>query len=543
VKLLAVALVLASIQPAPTGRLVLHVDPLEARVEIDGQDVPDASGRAIELAPGPHVVRVSHPAFAAQEFEVEVSSAGETTVGVRLSSVGRDLVVRSEPGEVDVRLDGLAVGRTARPPGDVDAPAELRIEGVAAGEHVLELERPCFRGERRELSVAVDLLDPRPQLLGVVRLAAAQATISVYGEPAGAEVLVDGLPAGHLPVERFAVCPGMRRVETRAHDRTAWASSEVVPDGEAHVVTVMPRPNVAWLDGGPWPAALAAWAGTVNRIDVDRPAGFDPSVAGGWLAAWDPQFDLLLAADAAGGAWVHSPHLATEVRLDAASDVASLGRPAWVRPSFGLLAADLDGGGPRAVVAVVAPGGPAAGAGLLPGDRIVAAGGEAIADTAALRRALAAATPDAPLSIEWLDPAGGRHASSLRAGSTPVLDAGPARGTWAALLRAAWAACDAAAGGAESSLALANLALAVSAHGRPERAAEIWKRVRLPERAGIGPGTVQYLLGRDLARLGRRAEALRAFELAAASPATALDDAGPPVAPAARDCLRDLAPR
>jgi len=88
--------------------------------------------------------------------------------------------------------------------------------------------------------------------------------------------------------------------------------------------------------------------------------------------------------------------------------------------------------------------------------------------------------------------------------------------------------------------ARANLALLLSTFGRHELAVQSWRRVELPDNAGIGRGTVQYYLGRDLERSGAEREAIEALRVAAGSDCTAFDDEGPRIAPAARDRLVDL---
>ena len=113
-------------------------------------------------------------------------------------------------------------------------------------------------------------------------------------------------------------------------------------------------------------------------------------------------------------------------------------------------------------------------------------------------------------------------------------------GIVASAVRAAWAVVDAATGEAVASAARANLALLLSTFGRHELAAWTWRRVELPANAGIGRGTVQYYLGRDLERLGAEREAIEALRAAATSACTAFDDEGPLIAPAARDWLVDL---
>jgi len=107
-------------------------------------------------------------------------------------------------------------------------------------------------------------------------------------------------------------------------------------------------------------------------------------------------------------------------------------------------------------------------------------------------------------------------------------------------VRAAWTRIDAACDPSQAAAAQANLALLLSTYDRPEQAVQVWKRVNLADRAGIGAGTVLYYLGRDLQKLGAERDAIVALEAAAATAATAFDDEGPQVAPAARDRLADL---
>jgi hypothetical protein len=91
--------------------------------------------------------------------------------------------------------------------------------------------------------------------------------------------------------------------------------------------------------------------------------------------------------------------------------------------------------------------------------------------------------------------------------------------------------------------ASANLALLLSDHGRHELAVETWRRVDWKQRAGVGQGTVDYYVGRELELLGREAESIEALRSAASTDSTAVDDGGPRVAPAARDRLADLGVR
>jgi hypothetical protein len=252
--------------------------------------------------------------------------------------------------------------------------------------------------------------------------------------------------------------------------------------------------------------------------------------------------DLALAVvpaprEGAADRWfLHSPLLGAVQRLDGAPREAE--RPRWTGACWGLTVMDSRLAGPAVVVAVD-PDGPAAPAGLGPGDRILSIGGREIGDAAAVELTLAAAAPGRPLELRWRSDDGEERAAEIQGRETPLLSVGP-ESPERAMLRAGWAVVDAVSDPEVEPAALANLALLFERYGYPELAVETWRRVRWPDRAGIGEGTRQYYLGRALEQLGREEDAITAYRLAAGSDATVFDDEGPKVAPAARDRLADL---
>jgi len=127
----------------------------------------------------------------------------------------------------------------------------------------------------------------------------------------------------------------------------------------------------------------------------------------------------------------------------------------------------------------------------------------------------------------------------MRPTETPILPAEPSTGARRSVA-AAWASVDAAVGGANAEIARANLAWILAEEGRAGAARDTWRRVRLPEVQGLGPGTVTYYLGAALEETGDEGGAREAYRRAAASEATFFDHGGPAVAPAARDRLADL---
>jgi serine/threonine-protein kinase len=77
--------------PPPPGALVVRVDPASARVTIDGTPLPlvDGEGRAAELSPGHHQVRVQAPGFTPRQFDAEITAEETSELEVVLESAAR----------------------------------------------------------------------------------------------------------------------------------------------------------------------------------------------------------------------------------------------------------------------------------------------------------------------------------------------------------------------------------------------------------------------------------------------------------------------
>ncbi|MCL8206853.1 MAG: S1C family serine protease [Actinomycetia bacterium] len=73
-----------------------------------------------------------------------------------------------------------------------------------------------------------------------------------------------------------------------------------------------------------------------------------------------------------------------------------------------------------AVVVGVAPGSPAAAAGLTPGDVITGLGGQSVADAASLQQLIRAHQPGASVSVSWVTPGGQAETAVVRLAAGPV---------------------------------------------------------------------------------------------------------------------------
>ncbi len=133
------------------------------------------------------------PAAAA---ELAAAVAAFTSAAVELPRGDAGLFVTSEPGEAQVLLDGIALGRTS----------QLDVAMLAPGRYQLELRKEGFLPETRTL----DLRSGDTAFVNVVLTAISGGSIQVGAFPA-ANVVLDGVPSGRTPVTLPAL-PGTHRV-------------------------------------------------------------------------------------------------------------------------------------------------------------------------------------------------------------------------------------------------------------------------------------------------------------------------------------------
>jgi hypothetical protein len=531
------------------GTIRLTLDPPNATILVDGREVlVSADGKLLALA-GERTLRLERPGFDPEERTVEVPAGKSVELDIQLVPNARSVVIRTRPEGVTVTVDGLEVGETVvTDEGDARAGGlgVLMVENLSLGEHTFVLSKSCYRSVVYQDIVTVDLTDYSPKVYKPMVLEPARTQLMVRGAPDGAAIVVDGKGVGVAPVERIEACPGERTLEVATGGRTVWRSVETFPLDEALTVEIHARPNVIVLGADEWPAGLGGLASKVNTLDI-RSEGADA-----WLTdaeAWERvdlprDADLAVAVlppaeDGSSDQWLlYSPHLETVQRLDGVE--LELRPPAWSITVAGLHLVDSNVGG-TALVTVVRPGSPAAAAGVLVGERVVSVSGQPVAGASEAREWIAARPVATPMVLELESGSGERRAVEVSAVSSPRLLPPEWRSGMMATWVAAWAAADGTAGTPEERpTALANLALLMSEAGRHAAAVETWRRVRWGDRAGVGSGTAAYYAGRALEALGREKDAGKAFLDASRSSATAFDDQGPSVAPAAADHLADL---
>lgn len=599
-----------AVRDRTVGRIAPTLEPGDATLLVDGVVRRPREG-AVNVLAGVHAVTVERPGFEPFQTELEVAAGERVPLAVdleRTSAViavttalpGAEVLVDGEPrgltalvepepvpvagaaaGETGPEAEALEAETAAPPPEAPAAPAVLRVDGLQAGDHTLEVRREGYRPYRAAVAIA-ELVDYE---LAPIALIETRGTLTLSGIPAGTQVAVDGdRPAAavadggltaDLPV-------GRHEVVVDAGTTGAWRASFELADQDVLELAVELRPRVAVLGilGGDSAAAsrlledLRGTLGESGRWEVedrtsDAPAalaalGIDAARLrgeGAEAVEWarvqelaDRQFpasvyvlavlsDDLFASSADLWLWAAAPGAASaerlRVQLGPAAELATLRQafafaPSWRRPRLGgrWLRSPVDG---RAVVVEVFDGGALAAAGLEAGDRLVSLGGrepEALGELAAGEETAAiVARGDAEVGAK-LRPEEGPAVFAAVHEEVPA----PVLSAWVTLGEAmerppAW-------------LVALNRAAVAARLDQWEDVVRTLRGVEAPLGPGLGQAMVDYWLGTALLAadpVGYRTQARSLLERAAAvDGGTLFHDDGPPIAPRARARLEAL---
>ncbi len=180
------------------------------------------------------------------------------------------LVVHSVPEGAKVFVDGKELGTT---------PYSANARG---GRHTIAVE---LDGQRLQKDISIDFGEPVTETF---RMSGGSGAIQVTGAPMGAEVAVDNVPSGNLPV-RVPEPPGEHVVRVTMQGFTPFETTAVVqPNAVTEVRAVLPRE----LDGGSTgrPALLVYYmVGATGGADVRGNGGY----GGVELGLHALQYDLL----------------------------------------------------------------------------------------------------------------------------------------------------------------------------------------------------------------------------------------------------------
>jgi hypothetical protein len=583
--------------------LRLAITPADAEVLLDGTRVPASGTMPIAVGDHTLSASRIGFKQATHAFTA-VAGAATVVDSLALERVATVFRFVTAPAGVEVVIDGISHGvtRPGPPPAEyadkaaragvpaAELSAVLTVMELPIGTHRIQFKKDCFVLAERQQTV--DQLDD--YVLDPVKLEPAVATVTVTSNQPGTVVLIDGLQRGVAPMTIADVCEGRHLVELKSQSGRYFDRIDARTGAKINVAGSL-RPAFALVSAS-GPAALntdlrltiekqfqssqsvtlfapaadeTAKALAAEKLPADwlafdsnkRPLGTAAEVAN--VMRGDLSQRLARQFDAQGIASVTVVSAATRNRLvvsllaagSADPDVIELdldspdatslavGRLdrglSFFRPSLGLTAVDVaDLEGP--VIVAVDPNGPAAKAGIQPGEILLKANSQPVPDSAALIALLAGRKGDEPLTLDLKDRAGAAKRADTTVFMSPRLiglnDQSLMINKILVDLRNR---LQSQGDPITDSVMRLNLAVALARVGNWSEARLELQRVKLNDGPGVAAGTVQYLLGLAAERMGNLAEAEAAWKIAAATTALETED-GLPVKDLAEARLQGL---
>lgn len=198
--------------------IALDLQPGDARVRSLGA-FSWQSASSVFVFPGDHTLRAEHAGYVPADLKLSVRGPAQARALIHLVKLPGKLEVDSGGVAAEISADGAHIGRV---PGVVDVPAGERTLTFKAPRYLDQVERLNITGmgEKQKLKVVL-----KPNF----------AVVSVSSLPAGAQVEVDGKPAGVTPA-KIEMDSGMRRVQVSAPGLRIWTSSVAVTAGVPQVI-------------------------------------------------------------------------------------------------------------------------------------------------------------------------------------------------------------------------------------------------------------------------------------------------------------------
>jgi hypothetical protein len=595
--------VFEELMKANVTELRMSIQPPDAEVLLDGTRVPANGTLPIAVGDHTLSVSRLGFRSITQPFTA-AAGAATVVDALALERTATVFKFVTAPAGVEVVVDNISHGETKPGPPPAEYAEKAARAGVTAaelsavltvmelpiGSHRIQFKKKCFVMAERQQTV--DQLND--YVLDPVKLEPAVATVSVSSNQPGTLVLIDGLQRGVAPLTIPDVCEGPHVVELKSQSGRYFQRVEARTGAKITVEGTL-RPAFALVSAS-GPAAL----NTDLRLTIEKQFAsaqtvtlFAPTaeettkalaaekLPADWLAFDSNKRPLGTAAevnavmrgelsaklsrqfDSQGIASVTVPSAVTRNRLVVTLLAAGSSDPdvieldldsvdatplavgridrglSFFRPSLGLTAVDVaDMEGP--VIVAVDPNGPAAKAGIQPGDVLLKANSQPVPDAAALINLLAGRKADEDMTLDLKDRTGAAKKADTKVYMTPRLIGLNDQSLMVnKILVDLRNRLQTQGDPVLDSVIRLNMAVALARVGAWSEARLELQRVKLNDGPGVAAGTVHYLLGLAAERMGNTAEAEAAWKTAAQTTALETED-GLPVKDLAEARLQGL---
>lgn len=188
------------------------------------------------LAPGPHVVRISEAGYVAWSDTITVTPGDITSVSATLVAETNpntgDLQVSSSPSGAAVYVNGDYMGFT--PPNDL-----LDIE-LSPGSYTVLVKKPGYQDYSTTQAIQAG---KKVQVLAPLQpgtLPSGEATADISSDPSGADVYVNNVYMGITPLSFPNITAGNYTIEIRLEGYNAFSTTgQVIPGQNIQVIAAL----------------------------------------------------------------------------------------------------------------------------------------------------------------------------------------------------------------------------------------------------------------------------------------------------------------
>ena len=167
-------------------RVTITSQPAGASVIIDGMDRGTTPITLFDIAPGRHHLKYRLAGYEERDRFFDTNDGPYIEKNEVLEEVKGILLLKTDPPDCDIQIDGVSVGRTPK----------LITHLPVRGTYGIKLRKAGYQNQ----SISVRFNGRKP-LVREEKMIQSSGTINVITDPAGAEVTVNGVSQGVAPVE------------------------------------------------------------------------------------------------------------------------------------------------------------------------------------------------------------------------------------------------------------------------------------------------------------------------------------------------------
>ena len=231
-----------------TGLLLIHTNPDDAAVQVDGIDRGQSPLFLMDVSLGQHIVKFTKIGYLDKEIEINVKSRSPMRIDKNLSSSSAILAISSVPAGARVLLNGTDKGQTP-----------CRLEGIPAGESTLEISSEGYKSFTQKIKLSAGQDESVSATLKAIR-----AKLKIASAPTGAKIYVDNMLRGTAPVE-LMLDSGEHRIRADLTGFDSVARTVTLKNAEERIEELRLDVNCGQIHVTTEPAGITVFVDGKNR--------------------------------------------------------------------------------------------------------------------------------------------------------------------------------------------------------------------------------------------------------------------------------------